>query len=101
MMANTIGQQCEVLKKQQLNLLSYGHCDVDEVKNDANCMCYSTCALIWLSVIHRLWVGTIGIHRPFYPKAQFGQLTTGGAEASYANLTVWLDPYLGCGLISA
>lgn len=73
---------------------SYGLCVDDEVENDADCMCYSTCALIWLSATHRSMGGTIGIHRPYYPRAQFGQLSTNDAEASYANLTVWLGQYL-------
>jgi hypothetical protein len=73
---------------------SGGYCWDDEVENDANCMCYSTCALIWLSAIHRSMEGRIGIHRPYYPREQFGRLSANDAEASYANLTVWLGQYL-------
>jgi hypothetical protein len=76
-------------------ITSYGLCFDDGVENDANCMCYSTCALIWLSATHRSMGGTIGIHRPYYPRAQFGQLSASDAEASYANLAVWLGQYLG------
>lgn len=69
-------------------------CRSPKPRNQNNCVCYSSCFLVWISGVHRK-KSLLGIHRPTYDKAYFASLSPDQAEAEYGkvmqDMTIFLD----------
>jgi hypothetical protein len=58
----------------------------------ANCVCASSCALIWFGAVLR--EGTVGLHRPHFAGTGFAQLAPAEAETTYRPVLNRLRRYL-------
>lgn len=59
-------------------------------------VCYSACFLIWVAGVDKFALdGRLGIHRPRYEEAFYGNLSIRDAETAYAQLDSQVRDYLG------
>jgi hypothetical protein len=68
--------------------------------------CDSACFILWVSAVRKFhasvrtdqntteWEGKIGLHRPYYGRSEYSQLTTGEAKNAYHKLDMSVRQYL-------
>lgn len=56
--------------------------------------CYSACAFIALSAQHRVFIGAIGLHRPYFAKEYYNGLSAQEAKHKYNELRILAENYL-------
>jgi len=74
--------------------------DIGRVVRDLNIRvlvyddCYSACAIIALSAVSRMYVGDIGLHRPYYNRDFYSDLSTKDARKWYSEMEGKVKFYL-------
>jgi len=56
--------------------------------------CNSACVLAWIGGAERTANGDIGLHRPYFDRSYFADLTQAQAESKYAELSTRVEQYL-------
>lgn len=56
--------------------------------------CYSACSFILLSAKYRIFVGRVGLHRPYFDKAYYAGLSAGKAQLRYKEMSAVVREYL-------
>ncbi len=56
--------------------------------------CFSACAVIALSAQHRVFLGTLGLHRPYFDPDYYSGLSSGDADKRYRALLLETKQYL-------
>lgn len=68
-------------------------CHWDKLSDTGNCVCYSSCGIIWLTAPFRSG-GYIGIHRPRFLESYFAGLNSVEAQEKYQRLTKAVSSFL-------
>lgn len=78
---------------QQLHWTRNSQHPTSLMRNDARCVCTSACFLIWAGGIQRGgdW---IGVHRPYFDRAEYARLSPQEAEAAYRTMLGAVRSYL-------
>jgi hypothetical protein len=76
---------------ESASLPNYGN-PLERTCLGTNCVCASSCALVWFGATLRL--GTVGLHRPRFVGTGFAGLSPAEAEQAYKPLLAYLADYL-------
>lgn len=71
----------------------FDDCSTDNLSDTRNCICNSSCAIIWLTSAFRLG-GYAGVHRPRFPESYFAGLSAEKAQEKYTELTKAVTSFL-------
>jgi hypothetical protein len=71
----------------------FDDCSTDNLSDTRNCICNSSCAIIWLTSAFRSG-GYVGVHRPRFQESYFAGLGAEEAQEEYAELTKVVTSFL-------
>lgn len=72
----------------------YDRCNIaEEISDEENCVCNSSCAIIWLAAPLRTG-GYIGIHRPRFDESYFSGLSVASAQDKYKQMSKYVSSFL-------
>lgn len=69
-------------------------CPIRQPKSAANCVCYSSCFLIWIAGVDRE-ESLLGVHRPSFDRKTYAAMSPDAAEKAYTTVIVAMQAYLG------